>query len=33
MGAQMMGGNINQKEWIGYHDPNIYHIRFPYHGF
>ena len=30
MGAQMMGGNINQKEWIGYHDPNIYHIRFPY---
>ncbi len=25
-----MGGNISQKEWIGYHDPNIYHIRFPY---
>jgi len=30
MGAQMMSGNPSQKEWIGYHDPNIYHIRFPY---
>ena len=30
MGAQMMGGNEGQKEWIGYKDPNIYHIRFPY---
>jgi 4-aminobutyrate aminotransferase-like enzyme len=30
MGAQMMGGNIGQKEWIGYQDPNIFHIRFPY---
>ena len=30
MGAQMMSGNIKQKEWIGYHDPNIHHIRFPY---
>ncbi|MBH49884.1 MAG: aspartate aminotransferase family protein [Candidatus Marinimicrobia bacterium] len=30
MGAQMMSGNPSQKDWIGYHDPNIYHIRFPY---
>jgi len=30
MGAQMMGGNLNQKEWIGYLDPNIYHLPFPY---
>jgi 4-aminobutyrate aminotransferase-like enzyme len=30
MGAQMMSGNIKQKEWIGYHDPNIYHLPFPY---
>lgn len=30
MGAQMMGGNIKQKEWIGYLDPNIYHLSFPY---
>ena len=30
LGAQMMSGNINQKEWIGYHDPNIHHIPFPY---
>ena len=26
MGAQMMGGNNKQKQWIGYQDPNIYHI-------
>ena len=30
LGAQMMGGNASQKEWIGYHDPNIHHIPFPY---
>lgn len=30
MGAQMMGGNTAQKEWIGYLDPNIYHLPFPY---
>ena len=30
MGAQMMSGNIKQKEWIGYLDPNIYHLPFPY---
>lgn len=30
MGAQMMSGNPSQKEWIGYNDPNIHHISFPY---
>jgi 4-aminobutyrate aminotransferase/(S)-3-amino-2-methylpropionate transaminase len=30
MGAQMMGWNPDQKSWIGYHDPNIFHIPFPY---
>ena len=25
-----MSGNPNQKKWIGYHDPNIHHIPFPY---
>jgi len=30
MGAQMMTGNKKEKEWVGYHDPNIYHIQFPY---
>ena len=30
MGAQMMGWNPSQKEWIGYHDPNIFHIPFPH---
>ena len=30
MGAQMMSGNNEQKEWIGYRDPNIYHLNFPY---
>ncbi|TCL69970.1 4-aminobutyrate aminotransferase/diaminobutyrate-pyruvate transaminase/4-aminobutyrate aminotransferase/(S)-3-amino-2-methylpropionate transaminase [Hydrogenispora ethanolica] len=30
MGAQMMGGNTAQQEWIGYLDPNIYHLPFPY---
>jgi 4-aminobutyrate aminotransferase-like enzyme len=30
MGAQMMSSNLAQKEWIGYHDGDIYHIPFPY---
>lgn len=30
MGSQMMSSNLAQKEWIGYNDPNIYHIPFPY---
>jgi len=30
MGAQMMSHNPAAKEWIGYHDPNIYHLPFPY---
>ena len=30
MGAQMVSGSIAQKEWIGYLDPNIYHLPFPY---
>ncbi len=30
LGAQMMSGNLNQKEWIGYQDKDIHHIPFPY---
>jgi 4-aminobutyrate aminotransferase-like enzyme len=30
LGAQMMGWNPSQKEWIGFLDPNIYHLPFPY---
>jgi len=30
MGAQMMSSNAEQKVWIGYEDPNIHHIDFPY---
>ena len=30
MGAQMMSGNLSQKKWIGYLDPDIHHIPFPY---
>lgn len=30
MGAQMMSWNPAQKEWIGHHDPNIFHLPFPY---
>lgn len=30
MGAQMMTGNEDAKAWIGYHDPNIHHMPFPY---
>ncbi len=30
LGAQMMSYDKNQKDWIGYLDPNIYHLPFPY---
>jgi 4-aminobutyrate aminotransferase-like enzyme len=30
MGAQMMSSNAEQKAWIGFEDPNIHHIDFPY---
>ena len=30
MGAQMMTGNNALKEWLGYQDPNIHHLNFPY---
>lgn len=30
LGAQMLSSNISQKEWIGYQDPDIHHIPFPY---
>jgi 4-aminobutyrate aminotransferase / (S)-3-amino-2-methylpropionate transaminase / 5-aminovalerate transaminase len=30
MGAQMMTGNEQAKEWVGYQDPNIHHLNFPY---
>lgn len=30
LGAQMMGWNPAQKEWIGYLDPSVFHIPFPY---
>lgn len=30
MGAQMMSNNAAQKAWIGFQDPNIHHIPFPY---
>jgi 4-aminobutyrate aminotransferase-like enzyme len=30
MGAQMMSSNVAQKQWIGFSDPNIHHIPFPY---
>lgn len=30
MGAQMLSYNPKQKEWIGYLDPHIYHLPFPY---
>jgi 4-aminobutyrate aminotransferase-like enzyme len=30
MGAQMLSYNPAQKEWIGYQDPNIHHLPFPY---
>ena len=30
LGAQMMSSNLPQKDWIGYQDPNIHNIDFPY---
>ena len=30
LGAQMMSWNQSQKEWIGYHDPHIMHLPFPF---
>ncbi len=30
LGAQMMSWNKSQKDWIGYNDPNIIHLPFPY---
>ena len=30
MGSQMLSSNIKGKEWIGYLDPNICHLEFPY---
>lgn len=30
MGAQMMSYNPDQKAWIGYLDPHIFHLPFPY---
>lgn len=30
LGAQFLAGNEAQKEWIGYRDPDIHHIPFPY---
>ncbi len=30
MGAQSMASNRQQREWIGFDDPNIHYIAFPY---
>lgn len=30
MGAQMMTGSEPAREWVGYQDPNIHHLNFPY---
>ena len=30
MGAQIMTGNKAAKQWVGFKDPNIHHIDFPY---
>lgn len=30
MASQMMSGNKQQKNWIGYHDKDIHHLAFPY---
>ena len=30
MGAEMLKGNLQTSSWIGYQDPNIYHLPFPY---
>ena len=28
--GSMMSGNLGAKNWIGYEDPNIHHIPFPF---
>lgn len=30
MGSQMMSGNFKDAEWVGYRDPNMFHLPFPY---
>lgn len=30
MGAQMISGNEEKRKWIGYKDPNVYRLCFPY---
>jgi len=30
LGAQMMSSNLEQRAWIGYQDPDIHHVPFPY---
>ena len=30
MGAEMLRGTPEQSSWIGYKDPNMYHLPFPY---
>ena len=30
LGAQMMTGSEDARAWIGYHDPEIHHLPFPY---
>jgi 4-aminobutyrate aminotransferase-like enzyme len=30
LGSQMMGGTFAAREWIGYEDPNIHRLPFPY---
>jgi 4-aminobutyrate aminotransferase-like enzyme len=30
LGAQMMTGSTSAREWVGYQDPNIHHLNFPY---
>ena len=30
LGAQLMTGNENAREWVGYQDENIHHLDFPY---
>ena len=30
MGAQMLGGNQKSRAWIGFDDPNVHRLEFPY---
>jgi len=30
LGAQIVGGNEKGREWVGYEDPNVYRMEFPY---